>query len=88
PDPDPGDPISVRRDEFDEMCDRLATAGARIRSDRADAWRDFVGWRVNYDTVLLQFASLCAAPEAPWSADRAAPIHRPPLTRRKARARL
>ena len=32
--------------------------------------RDFAGWRVNYDTVLLELAELTDAPYAMWSSDR------------------
>lgn len=88
PNPAPDDPISIHRDEFDQTCARLLAAGARLKADRDQAWQDFAGWRVNYDTVLLQFASLCAAPETPWSSDRAIVFQRPPLTRRRARSRL
>jgi len=34
------------------------------------AWRDFAGWRVNYDRVLLSLAALTIAPYAPWFSDR------------------
>lgn len=74
PDPSPTDPISVQRAEYDEVCDRLLAAGARLRPDRDQTWRDFVGWRVNYDGVLLRFAALTMAPPAPWSSDRAVPF--------------
>jgi hypothetical protein len=83
--PAPDDPISIRREEFDEVLDRLAVAGAPLRPDRDQAWRDFAGWRVNYDSVLLRFASLVAAPEAPWSSDRPITFHRAPLAVRRAR---
>ena len=53
PDPSPDDPISITRDEYDEAYDRLAAAGVELKADRDQAWRDFVGWRVNYDQVLL-----------------------------------
>jgi hypothetical protein len=88
PDPAPDDPISITRAEYDELCRRLTDAGARLKPDRDQCWRDFVGWRVNYDGVLLRFASLCMAPPAPWSADRAIPFHRAPISRRRARSRL
>jgi hypothetical protein len=39
-------------------------------ADRDAAWRDFAGWRVNYDTVLLALAAMTMAPYAPWSSDR------------------
>lgn len=70
PDPRPDDPISVSRQELDEACDRLARAGAPIKADRDLAWRDFAGWRVNYDTVLVSLAGFTVAPYAPWSSDR------------------
>ena len=39
-------------------------------ADREQAWRDFSGWRVNYDTVLVALAELIIAPPARWSSDR------------------
>ena len=70
-DPQPGDPISITRAEFDAMCDRLAAAGIPLKSDREQAWVDFSGWRVNYDEPLHGIASKVLAPEAPWTSDRA-----------------
>ncbi len=69
--PQPGDPISVTRAEYDAAVDRLAAAGVPLKADRAQAWRDFAGWRVNYDSVLIAVAGLIKAPPAPWSSDRA-----------------
>ena len=69
-DPRPDDPISITRQEFDAACDRLAGVGVPLRPDRDQAWRDFAGWRVNYDTVLLELAMLTQAPPTPWTADR------------------
>jgi hypothetical protein len=83
PNPSPGDTISIARAEFDAACERFAAAGARLRSDRDKAWRDFAGWRVNYDAVLLGLASLTLAPPARWSSDRATPGFRPPLNPRR-----
>ncbi|MCU1603895.1 MAG: hypothetical protein JWP46_360 [Modestobacter sp.] len=88
PHPSPTDPISIRREEFDAVCARLAEVGAPVRTDREQAWRDFAGWRVTYDAVLLRFASLCWAAEAPWSSDRAIAFHRAPIGRRRARTRI
>lgn len=77
PDPSPDGAISVTREEFDEALALLEAAGTAIEPDRDQAWRDFVGWRVNYDTVLLQLAQLTAAPPARWTSDRAAVAHGP-----------
>lgn len=70
PDPQPDDPISINRSEFDEVCAELETLGVGLKPDRDQAWRDFAGWRVNYDTVLLALSRLTMAPYAPWSSDR------------------
>ena len=64
-----GDPISVTRAEYDSAVDELATAGLPIRADREQAWRDFAGWRVNYDDALLRLSSLTMAPDARWNED-------------------
>lgn len=69
-DPRPDDPISIHRSEFDDVLDQLAEVGIALRDDREQAWRDFVGWRVNYDFVLLTLAGRLMAPIAPWSSDR------------------
>lgn len=68
--PDPTDPISIIREEFDAVYDELAAQGVPLKPDRDQAWRDFAGWRVNYDTVLLALADLIMAPYAPWISDR------------------
>ncbi len=74
--PQPADPISISRLEFDEVYDRLHSLGVPLKADREQAWRDFSGWRVNYDTVLLALANLTMAPYAPWVSDRSLPFRR------------
>jgi hypothetical protein len=69
-DPNPDDPISIDRDEFDAAYAYLEQTGVPLVADRDQAWRDFRGWRVNYDTVLISLAALTMAPYAPWSSDR------------------
>jgi hypothetical protein len=70
PDPSPTDPISITRAEFDDVVGQLAELGVPIKPNRDQAWRDFAGWRVNYDTPLLALCGLLMAPYAPWSSDR------------------
>jgi hypothetical protein len=82
----PAEPISIERSEFDEVCRRLTDAGVPLKADLEQAWRDFAGWRVNYDRVLLSLASLTMAPYAPWSSDRSTLYRRPPLRRRRTRS--
>ncbi len=77
PDPRSDDPISVSRDEFDDVCDAMAEQGVPLVADREQAWRDFVGWRVNYDRVVIALAGLTMAPVAPWSSDRSIRDWRP-----------
>jgi hypothetical protein len=87
PDPSPDDPISISRQEYEQVRQRLRAADAPLKPDVDQAWRDFAGWRVNYDAVLLSLAGLAMAPYAPWSSDRSLAYRRPPLTRRAARGR-
>ncbi len=77
PDPKADGPISVTRAEFDAAYNRLAAAGLSLRADREQSWRDFAGWRVNYDQVLISLCGLVTAPPAPWSGDRAKPYRAP-----------
>ncbi len=69
-DPSPADPISVTRQEFDDAFDRLAASGMPMKADRDQAWRDFAGWRVNYDEALISLCRMVLAPPAQWSSDR------------------
>jgi hypothetical protein len=85
PEPKQGDPVTITKDEFDEAYDRLSVEGVPLKTDRDQAWVDFAGWRVNYDTVLVALAGLTMAPFAPWSSDRSLRDWRPPLIRRRVR---
>ena len=69
-----------------DVYELLVAGGVPVRSDREKAWRDFAGWRVNYDTVLLQLAALVFAPEARWVSDRGVPTPKPKIFRRSTRA--
>ncbi|HLX39979.1 MAG TPA: hypothetical protein VKR42_05575 [Ktedonobacteraceae bacterium] len=68
--PQSDDPIRITREEYDIACEQLAREGVPLKADREQTWKDFAGWRVNYDTVLIALATLTMAPEAPWSSDR------------------
>jgi hypothetical protein len=74
------DPISIAYEEYLAAYDRMRDAGLPVKPDRDQAWRDFAGWRVNYDDPLLALAQLVSAPYAPWSSDRGA-LRRPSLLR-------
>lgn len=72
-------PICVDRAEFDAVLDQLTEAGVPVKEDREQAWRDFAGWRVNYDRTLILLCGLVMAPRAPWSSDRAGMFNVPPM---------
>ncbi|MGB5057812.1 MAG: hypothetical protein WBO48_03935 [Candidatus Promineifilaceae bacterium] len=72
--PQAGDPISISREEFAAVVAELTAEGVPIVADLDQAWRDFAGWRVNYDTVLLKLAAITLSPYAPWSSDRSAVV--------------
>ena len=68
----PAHPISISRPEFDAMCQILAQQGVPLNADMEQAWRDFGGWRVNYDVALTRLCTITMAPYALWSSDRSA----------------
>jgi hypothetical protein len=86
PEPRPDGAISVTKDEFDVVCEELRAAGVPLKADLDQAWRDFAGWRVNYDAVLVQLAALVYSPTARWSSDRGYAAPKPKLFRRATRA--
>jgi hypothetical protein len=69
-DPQPTDPISIAKEEFFSVYEELMEKGVPVVADREQAWRDYAGWRVNYDAPLLALARLTMAPYAPWVSDR------------------
>jgi hypothetical protein len=73
----------VEREEFEDVLNQLAIAGLPVKADREQAWRDFAGWRVNYDRALILICGLIMAPDATWSSDRAPQFRLPPLFIRK-----
>ena len=83
--PNPQDPhypqtsICVERAEFEAVLDQLSAAGLPLKPNREESWKDFAGWRVNYDRSLILLCGLIMAPTAPWSGDRLPHFHLPPL---------
>jgi hypothetical protein len=84
--PDPADGISLTYAEFLEAVARMEEVGFPIEREPAEAWPDFVGWRVNYEQAAYAVAAAVDAVPALWSGPRPhptppiAPI-RPPLGR-------
>ena len=65
PNPKPTDATSIDRARFDDALAVLEAAGVPLVADRDQAWRDFNGWRVNYDAPLRRLEKLTVAP-TPW----------------------
>jgi hypothetical protein len=81
--PDPGGRISLSYQEFLDAVERLRAVDFPIERDPADAWPDFVGWRVTYEQAAYALAAEVDAVPALWSGPRhaggpAIPPSRPP----------
>ncbi len=79
PSPRPDALTHILRSDFDELVAQLEEKGVPLKADREQAWRDYNGWRVNYDAALLGLVRLIHAPPAPWSSDRVTYIDFPPI---------
>jgi hypothetical protein len=69
-DADPSDGISLSYDDFTEAIGRLREVDYPIERPLEDAWRDFLGWRVNYEAAAYALAWTVEAPPALWSGAR------------------
>ncbi len=87
--PDEADPaagISLTYAEFLAAVARMSEVKFPIEREPEQAWRDFVGWRVNYERAAFAVASAVDAVPALWSGPRRHPAKplppiRPPLGR-------
>jgi hypothetical protein len=70
PDPNPEGPIDLRFEEFEEAVSMLEQVGFPMERTPEEAWPDFRGWRVNYETVAYRLCDRLTAPPAPWSGTR------------------
>ena len=70
PDPSPEGPIDLSFDEFAEAVAMLEHVGFPMERAAEEAWPDFRGWRVNYESVAYRLADRLTAPPAPWSGTR------------------
>ena len=68
--PDPRAGISLTYDEFLDAVDRMREVDFPIERDPAEAWPDFVGWRVNYEQAAYGLAFAVDAVPALWSGPR------------------
>jgi hypothetical protein len=81
--PDPETQISLTYQEFVDAIERMRRVDFPIERDPADAWPDFVGWRLNYEQAAYALANQLDVVPALWSGPRktgdpAIPPIRPP----------
>jgi hypothetical protein len=62
--------ISLSYQEFLDGVARLREVGFPIERDPAEAWPDFVAWRVNYEYAAYALAAAVDAVPVPWSGPR------------------
>jgi len=87
--PDEADPsmgISLTYDQFLKGVAHMRKVDFPIERDPADAWQDFLGWRVNYERAAYAVAYSVDAVPAMWSGPRRHPVEqispfRPPAGR-------
>ena len=72
--PNPAAGISLTYDEFLDAVARMREVGFPIERDPAEAWPDFVGWRVNYERAAYAVAGAVYAVPALWSGPRRHPV--------------
>ncbi len=84
PDPSPEGPIDLSYEEFTEAVEMLRETGFPMERTAEEAWPDFRGGGVNYETVAYRLCDRVTAPPAPWSGPRrhlrpgVVPPQRPP----------
>jgi hypothetical protein len=69
-DPDPDQTLSLTYPEFVEALAMLRMLQYPVEVSDEQAWRDYAGWRVNYEAVGYALARVVDAPPAPWSGPR------------------
>jgi hypothetical protein len=78
--PDPNDGIALTYEEFVDAIGRLASVDFPLERSTEEAWLDFVGWRINYESAAYAIARAVDAPPGMWSGPRRHPIPTiPPL---------
>jgi hypothetical protein len=70
PDPSPEGPIQLTYEEFASAVEMLERVGFEAERTAEEAWPDFRGWRVNYETIAYRLADRLTAPPTPWSGPR------------------
>lgn len=67
PDPHwPAQSISLGREVYDALCAELEAMGLPLVEDRDQGWKDFCGWRVNYDASLYGLFDVLRVEPGSW----------------------
>jgi hypothetical protein len=69
-DPSPEGPIELTFAEFERAVVMLVGVGFATERSAEEAWADFRGWRVNYESIAYRLADRFTVPPAPWSGPR------------------
>ncbi len=69
-DPNPDGPIDLTFAEFERAVSMLVSVGFVTERSAEEAWVDFRGWRVNYESVAYRLADRLTVAPAPWSGQR------------------
>jgi hypothetical protein len=72
-DPDPDAPLLLPYDDYLVGIGRIASTSFQMERTPEEAWPDFRGWRVNYESVAYALAARLDAVPAPWTGPR--PTH-------------
>lgn len=73
-DPRPDDPIELSYDDFLKGVERMREQDYLMERTPEEAWPDFRGWRVNYESIAYRLARDIDAVPAPWSGPRRTPV--------------
>ncbi len=68
--PDPNGQITLSYQEFLDAISRMRKVDFPIERDPAEAWPEFVGWRLNYEQAAYAVAAAVDAVPALWSGPR------------------
>jgi hypothetical protein len=69
-DPLPTSAIRLSRSEFEDGFRRLEEVHFPMERELDESWRNFQGWRINYEPIVDALTRLIAPPPAPWFVDR------------------
>src|ERR1700722_649924 len=69
-DPNPDGPIQLTFPEFERAVVMLMSVGFATERSAEEAWADFRGWRVNYESIAYRLADRFTVPPAPGSGPR------------------